>query len=294
MKNSIPNGDSMSASSVASSLPVFILESLQTGKVTDKVLAKANLPAENVCEILRDSLDDIYSGPQTLKTLETLRSRAFLCLNNLISALSIEDMGGVATLFTTWTGLGQLCFGEDNAKSDVTLLESATSALRALTEKLVTEGGEESHAHFGTLSADDLKRMLTFGASVGEAKIRMNLVHIAGSIGALCASKAPDSPSSEFIASFLVEAATKDVDLRVVAEALDKLFDLFAEDNTDNLAVKVELVPKLTRVKTSLAVKMKQVRLSKEDSGVVSLVKMNLNRFIKYKSKRPIVAASLK
>jgi hypothetical protein len=41
------------------------------------------------------------------------------------------------------------------------------------------------------------------------------------------------------IVNFLLEAATKDVDLRVVAEAIDKVIDIFSEDETDKFCVEV-------------------------------------------------------
>ena len=75
-----------------------------------KVLAKANFPAENACKILQDhergktaNKRHKCDGRSILKMLSTLRSRAFLCVNNMLgSDLSVEDLGGPEALFSVW------------------------------------------------------------------------------------------------------------------------------------------------------------------------------------------------
>ena len=47
------------------------------------------------------------------------------------------------------------------------------------------------------------------------------------------------------LATWLLEVAAKDPDLRVVAEALDKTFDAFSEDDTDDVFGGQHLLPKL-------------------------------------------------
>ena len=100
------------------------------------------------------------------------------------------------------------------------------------------------------------------------------------------------------VTDFLLEAASKDTDLRVVAESLDKIFDMFAEDDTDQLAVETRLVPRLKGLVNGFKIKLgiekkKQQGTTKDFDLVVGMAKSNLTRFIKYKEKRPIVAAAL-
>ena len=87
----------------------------------------------------------------------------------------------------------------------------------------------------------------------------------------------------------------KDADLRVVAESLDKIFDMFAEDDTDGLAVQTNLVPRLKGMVQGFKAKLGMERRRNRDVDVVvNMAKTNLTRFIKYKEKRPAVAASMK
>jgi hypothetical protein len=58
-----------------------------------KVVAKSSLPAANVLEILKSD----KRSRNICKMVESLRARAFLCLNNLVQALSVDDLGGPGT-----------------------------------------------------------------------------------------------------------------------------------------------------------------------------------------------------
>ena len=110
----------------------IMLEAIKSHDILDKVLCKAKLPAENVQEILKSSLGLQYDGGMVLQMLQTLQSKTFLCLNNLIEAVSMEDLGGEEKLFQVWKDLGSLSL---TANSDQ-VVESATSAMRASTQKL--------------------------------------------------------------------------------------------------------------------------------------------------------------
>lgn len=58
--------------------------------IVAKVVSKTTLPAENVLQILRSD----RRAENIIKMVTSLRSRAFLCLNNLVQALSVDDLGG--------------------------------------------------------------------------------------------------------------------------------------------------------------------------------------------------------
>ena len=55
----------------------------------------------------------------------------------------------------------------------------------------------------------------------------------------------------------LVEAATHSTDLVVVAEALDALFDVFADDATDPVAQNLQLTQRLQSILPQLKAKVK-------------------------------------
>lgn len=161
--------------------------------------------------------------------------------------------------------------------------------MRATTQKLLEV---KCHEPFCTLSSVDIQKMIEFGATHNEANIRINLVQIIGNIGTLStiieASKSL-SQNSHLFAQFLLDAAAKDADIRVVAEALDKIFDMFAEDYTDALCVRINLVNQLKKLLPSLKVKIGLVKKGKRKEvqqsflPVVNIAKTNLIRFIKYK-----------
>ena len=293
---------------VPSNIPTVVLEAFISHSLVSKVLAKANFPAENTCEILRGShggrgknRQKKYGGTAILKMLSTLRSRAFLCVNNMLgSDLSVEDLGGPDALFAVWSNLGLLCFhrteGETETQSssygDVELVESATSAMRATTQKLFEA---KCHEPFNTLCQSDIQKLIEFGATNPEANIRINLVQIIGNIGSLSTLSGVDknlSQSSNVFAQFLLDAAAKDTDIRVVTEALDKIFDMFAEDSTDMLCARMNLVTQLKKILPNLKIKIGLVKKGKRQGveenflPIVNIAKTNLIRFIKYKGNR--------
>ena len=88
-----------------------------------------------------------------------------------------------------------------------------------------------------------------------------------------------------------MDNAAKDEDLRVVAEALDKLFDVFGEDDSDEIFADLKLLQKLSNILPQMKSRIGQNKKSLgEDLSIVNMAKANLQRFIKYKGKRPIIA----
>eukprot|EP00096_Caligus_rogercresseyi_P000857 TRINITY_DN11418_c0_g1_i1.p1 TRINITY_DN11418_c0_g1~~TRINITY_DN11418_c0_g1_i1.p1 ORF type:complete len:306 (+),score=78.23 TRINITY_DN11418_c0_g1_i1:87-920(+) len=258
-------------------------EALRRHQFVNRLLEKAILPPEEIIMRLKESDE----GKALLKAIKSLRSKAFLCLNNILLLQSPQELlfegGDEVRLFEIWTELGTLCFGESGEK-DASVLEAATSALRALTTRLCAIRCK----NFSNLSFQDLNMMLEL-CKVSKAEIRLHLVHILGSIGALGLS----GEVSKGLTNFLLETASRDSDVGVVAEALDKIFDMYAEDDTDELAVEVGLVPRLKGLVNGF--KVKSGRLDKKDSRfpLVHTARVNLNRFIKYKSKRALIAKTL-
>ena len=268
------------------------MEALESGRVVQNLLAKANLPPENVCQILRESAG--ADGRMLMRMLNTLRTRAFLCLNNLVGSLGIDDLGGADRLFHTWTELGKLCLESGPAAAaegaaGAELKESASSAMRAIVHKLAeNENVESASAPFAAVTKEDLAKMLEFGASSEDPAVRTNVVNMAGNIGVMTVSSSGSEAAAEAVTQFLLEAAARDASLRVVGEALDKIFDMYAEDSTDALCEKVGVVGKLKQLRTGLKIKMQKQSKKGEDSSMMKQTKVNLARFIKYKAQRGI------
>ena len=161
--------------------------------------------------------------------------------------------------------------------------------MRATTQKLFEAKCSDP---FNSICKFDFEKMIEFGSTSPEANIRINMVQIIGNLGAM--STLPNvglnlSESSPMFAQFLLDAAAKDADIRVVAEALDKIFDMFAEDYTDNLCIRVNLVSQLKKILPTLKIKIGLIKKGKRQEveecflPVVNIAKTNLSRFIKYK-----------
>ena len=141
------------------------------------------------------------------------------------------------------------------------------------------------------LSPEDLQKLAEIGGNSSNSNVRVNIVHSLGTIGQSCTQNDQVRIS---VTNFLTEAATRDVELRVVAEALDKIFDMFAEDDTDKLCSQAGLIGKLKKLQPGFKTKMSLYKQQKkfqdnnhaETMAMANMVKNNLGRFIKYKEKR--------
>ena len=82
-------------------------------------------------------------------------------------------------------------------------------------------------------------------------------------------------------------ACSADLDLRVAAEALDSLFDVFQGDHTEPIALELRLVERLQTMVPSFKHRVHAQRrsLGPRHLAVVVTAKDNLLRFIKYKVK---------
>ena len=85
-----------------------------------------------------------------------------------------------------------------------------------------------------------------------------------GTLALILNSKSPVDPSDVevHIAAFLIDRLSKETEVWPLAELLDTIMDLFAEDETDRLAQKINLIEKLNEI-TPL-VKMKVSFQNKE------------------------------
>merc|ERR1719220_1939 len=219
-----------------------------------------------------------------------LRTRALLCLSNLTELLSLEEQGGAANLHNTWTHLGSLCLSAATNLGEE-LQEAVTAALRAATSKMCAEPEGRKLLH---LNASDLKQILDLYTSLGVASTRANIVQVVGEIAGVAALAVADTTSQEVLAglaNWLLETGAKDQALVVAGEALDKFIDVFSEDDQDALFARLNLLQK-----TKHALNAFKTRLDQEKGQLGSAlpllkqVRTNLQRFVKYKQKRPLIA----
>jgi len=256
-------------------------EAVTSLKLFSTILEKANPLPENVAEILKSS----KKGRKVLKDYESIRIRTFLCLSNLLESLSLDDVGGAEVLFSTWNSLGNILVQSKEEK----LLESASSCMRSVTSKLCRS---PEGAAVMNLSEKELEAIVQVGQTTQVAEIRMNMVNIIGDIAVMLSANVKETATATIfrvLVGWLVDGGCKDPDVRVVAESLDKLFDAFSEDHTDAIFFPLNLITKLRGILNALKIKMaaQKKELSQDDLGVINMAKLNLQRFIKYKEKRP-------
>lgn len=78
-----------------SNIPVELIEIIASTDLVKKVWEKTVKIEDNTKKIFEQNPEGIF----VLKRLKILRCRAFLCLNNLISSLDVETLGGVDNLY---------------------------------------------------------------------------------------------------------------------------------------------------------------------------------------------------
>lgn len=263
-----------------STIPVELIEVIASTNLVEKVWGKTLGINKKAEKEFRENSEGVF----ILKRLKTLRCRAFLCLNNLISSLDVDTLGGAENLYKLWTEIGKVVF-TDADPNDIELLESATSAMRAALQKLA----EVKANVFQQLSVADLQPMLNGERQCPNPNVRANLLRTLGNL-ALILMNGEVLQSQELIkhvSVFLLETCTKETEVWVIAESLDAVMDIFAEDETDTLAADINLVEKLQTIVPILKNKIRQQKQKLGDNAfVVSTVKTNLHRFIKYKGQR--------
>merc|ERR1719331_872345 len=258
--------------------------------VSRGLLARVAAMAADLVEETRLLLSKRRGGKDLLSQHTALRTRALLCLSNLTELLSLEEQGGASNLHNTWTHLGSLCLSAASQLGE-DLQEAATAALRAATSKLCAEPEGRKLFH---LNASDLKQILDLYTRLGVASTRANIVQVVGEVAGVAALAVGDTTSQEVLAglsNWLLETGAKDESLVVSGEALDKFIDVFSEDTQDALFARLGLL-----LKTRHALNAFKVRLDQQKGQLGSAlpllkqVRSNLQRFVKYKQKRPLIA----
>lgn len=262
------------------SLPLEVVEIFNICNIISKVWDKTRIMNTDTIEILEQNVE----GKDILKQIHTLNCTAYLCLNNLISCLEIDALGGIENIYRMWTEIGTIVF-KDTSVNDIELLESATAAMRAAIQKL----SEEKVNIFNCLTLADVQPMLNRERQCLNANIQVNLIRILGNL-ALILRNNDTSEAREIIkhiSIFFLDACILESKVWVMAEFLDTIIDIYAEDNSDQLANEIKLLEKLQTLIPCFKNKIRQQKKTLGDNiAIVSTVNMNIMKFIRYKEKR--------
>lgn len=255
-----------------------LYEAIVSQQLVQRIWEKTRVPAVNVCSLLHE-----HSGGQhLLESVTLLRARAFQCLNNLISALDIQDIGGAQELFRIWSETSVLVF--KSTDEDCQVLEAASAAMRAALQKFA----QTSPEHPYEVQLQDIEFIFNSGPNA-DASIRANVVKTAGMMGMITLPHTTENSYKvvKKVGKFLLDTCGHENELWVLAEALDSIMDLFGEDETDQVASELGLVDKLQALLPSFR---RKVQVNKRKLGdhyaLVSTVNTNLPRFIHYKANR--------
>ncbi|OWF45096.1 HEAT repeat-containing protein 3-like [Mizuhopecten yessoensis] len=259
--------------------PLCVSSEIQGAILSNEIFSKV-LKKAQPCILPGDGISLSDQQKNLVKRFEKLEVHALLCINNLVSSMELEALGGLDNLHSVWQGLVQLTATKHNGdRSD--LLEAVTSAMRAVVQKLA----EHESPKLLEVTGQDLQFLYEMGQHGNSSDIRVNAVRIVATFGAHFAKNKEPHPMLLNLGVFLLEVACHEGELWVVAEALDSIFDVFGEDHLNNILSEIRLLDRLRQLLPMLKAKMKANRKDLgEHLPVISTAKTNLVRFIKYKS----------
>lgn len=262
------------------SLSAEMINAIVTVGVPEKVLHKSHFGEASVYEALRANEE----GAKLLETVNTVQARALICLNNIVSALDTGLLGGQEVLSQLWTSLFSLTFeskvalfvirGED-------FLEAASGVLRSVMEKL------SSIPEPQCITAEHVTTLCRVTADTTCEAIKVKLISILGYIGKMAAKKDNTQEILKCLGTVFLDIANGQFSLWVICEALDAIFDTFADGPLVNaVADSIGLLVNLQQLVQVLKSRMKnEKRTLREHYPVVDAARVNLTRFIKYKMK---------
>ncbi|XP_026948076.1 HEAT repeat-containing protein 3 isoform X4 [Sagmatias obliquidens] len=215
-----------------------------------------------------------------IRKMSTIQCRALVCLQSLVSLLDVDHLGGPAALQTLAQHLSQLLFSQPDFAKHVDFLEAISSALRALLQTVASKNIPQC------MTPDQLLTLCRAGIHSSNVGVRVNVVSILGITGSVLAKEDGTLDTLKTIGCFLLEVATKDPSLVVAGEALDALFDVFADGKeAERASVQIKLLSALKEFQPVFKMKIRKegrAKYSPDQLCVLDNVKMNLRRFVTY------------
>ncbi|ELK15366.1 HEAT repeat-containing protein 3, partial [Pteropus alecto] len=215
-----------------------------------------------------------------IRKMSTVQCRALVCLQSLVSLLDVEHLGGAPALQALVQHLSQLLFSQPDFAKHVDFLEAISSALRALLQTMASENISQC------VTPDQLMTLCEAGILSSSVGVRVNVVSILGITGSVLAREDGTLETLKTIGCFLLEVATRDPSLVVAGEALDALFDVFADGReAERASVQIKLLPALKEFQPVFKAKIRKEgkgKYSPDQLCVLDNVKTNLRRFVAY------------
>ncbi|KAK3754074.1 hypothetical protein RRG08_024151 [Elysia crispata] len=252
---------------------------LNSAFLEQNILSKILTAASPSDPELLKRLERSHCGKTTLTKLSQLRQRALLCLGNLVEASDASFFSQSGSLSELWGYLYKLVQTEKDTQ-DEDMKWAVTCAMRAVIQRLEI-------LQLSTLcdmSGSDLDFFVSLAAESKNREIQINVIRILSTIACVMSQQNQLTFLFKRISIILLEVVSTNLDLVIVAEALDSLFDVFKEDHTDSVAKDIGLVEKLKSLQPLFKAKIvSQKKKLGENAGMVLMAKTNLHGFIKYK-----------
>ncbi|KAG7242571.1 hypothetical protein INR49_020284 [Caranx melampygus] len=243
------------------------------------VLKKTEFPKTEAMDVCRQS----PSWRGLIKKMQRVQSRALTCLHSILSAMDAESLGGPAALQGAAQHLSTLVFGAAEIPKDEEFLEAVISAMRSLLQMIASKNIPQC------MTPQQLMSLSEAATRCDIVSVRVNAVAILGITGSTLAKEKGNAETLQMIGNALLQVATRDADLVVNGEALDALFDVFADgDEAETAAKNIQLLPALKALQPVFKAKIRKEgrgRYSPQQLCVLDNIKVNLRRFIGYLEK---------
>uniref|UniRef100_A0A8C8BBN7 HEAT repeat containing 3 n=1 Tax=Otus sunia TaxID=257818 RepID=A0A8C8BBN7_9STRI len=247
--------------------------------IPKKILEKTAFPNSVALDICMHN----PSWKPLIKKLNAVQCRALTCLHSILLVSDVDCLGGASALQSLAQHLSRLVFsktGKKFSKGDTEFLEAITSALRALLQTMASKNITQC------MTPEQLLALCEAGIRSSNASVRVNVVSILGISGSVLAKGQDTAETLKMIGKFLLDVAMKESSLVVAGEALDALFDVFADGKeAEKAAVQIRLLPALKEFQPVFKMRMRKEgkgQYSTDQLCVLDNVKMNLRRFIAY------------
>lgn len=162
-------------------------------------------------------------------------------------------------------------------------LEAVISAMRSLLQMIASKNIPQH------MTLQQLMSLSEAATRCEVVSVRVNAVAILGITGSTLAKEKGTAETLQMIGNALLQVATRDADLVVNGEALDALFDVFADgDEAETAAKNIQLLPALKALQPVFKAKIRKEgrgKYSPQQLCVLDNIKVNLRRFIGYLEK---------
>ncbi|XP_051755074.1 HEAT repeat-containing protein 3 [Ctenopharyngodon idella] len=244
--------------------------------IPQQVLKKAEFPSAAALELC--SKNPFWKC--LLKKMHRVQCRALTCLHNILSSMDTESLGGASGLQAVALHLSSLVFSSADVLKDEEFLEAVTSALRSLLQIMATKNIPQC------MSPHQLMSFCEAATSCELVSVRVNALAILGITGSSLAKEKNTEDTLQLIGNALLNVATKDTNLVVCGEALDALFDVFADgDEAEKAGKNINLLSSLKALQPGFRAKLRKEgkgKYSPDQLCVLDNIRINLKRFIGY------------